>query len=161
MRLGTGIWERVNRFIDIENANHKALFLHKLITRPASDFVQIMKGLMSGNRDMVQMVQSIADEASAELRQEEYDDAMGTYDEPTEQPPLEDDGFPDPEQDEGGEYSDPLLNDLLGGGSSSEEPTSSEPDYSTMSKPDLQRAMDAALDAGDFQLAAKIGPHLH
>ncbi len=161
IRLGTGIWERVNRFIDIENANHKALFLHKLITRPASDFVQIMKGLMSGNRDMVQMVQSIADEASAELRQEEYDDAMGTYDEPTEQPPLEDDGFPDPEQDEGGEYSDPLLNDLLGGGSSSEEPTSSEPDYSTMSKPDLQRAMDAALDAGDFQLAAKIGPHLH
>lgn len=163
IRLGTGIWERVNRFIDIENANHKALFLHKLITRPANDFVQIMKGLMSGNRDMVQKVQEIADEASSELRQEEYDDAMGTYDEKTEEPPLEDDGFPDPEKGDDGEYSDPILNDLMRSSDdlgSSEEP-SGELDYANMSKRQLQDLMDDALDAGDFALAGKIGPHLH
>jgi len=160
IRLGTGIWERINGFVDIENPNHKALFLHKLITIPAHEFVEIMKGLMSGNRDMVQKLKDIAEEASAELRQEEYDDAMGTYDEPSKQPPMEDDGFPDPEQDDNGQYSDPLLNDLLGGSSSEEEP-SDEIDYSRMSKSDLQRAMDAALDAGDFELAGKIGPHLH
>lgn len=161
IRLGTGIWERVNRFIDIENANHKALFLHKLITRPANEFVQIMKGLMGGNRDMVQKIQELADEASMELRQEEYDDAMGTYNEPTEQRPNDDDDeFPNPENDDDGEYSDPLLKDLLGKGDKTDEP-SGEPDYANMSKRDLQDLMDDALDAGDFALAGKIGPHLH
>jgi hypothetical protein len=159
IRLGVGIWEKVAQYIDIENESHESLFYHKLITLPAREFNSLMSGLVKGDRPSVMRMKGIADEASAELRQEEYDDAMGTYDEPTEQPPM-DDGFPDPEQDGGGDYSDPLLNDLLGGGSQ-EQPTSSEPDYSTMSRGDLQRAMDDALDVGDFELASKIGPHLH
>jgi hypothetical protein len=161
IRLGTGIWEKVSRFVDIENDSHKSLFYHKLITKPASEFVEIMRGLMKGDRNMVERVQNIADEASEDLRQEEYDDAMGTYDEkPEETPPTEDDGFPDPEKEDDGQYSDPLLNDLMSGSSQQDEP-SGEIDYSTMSKPDLQRAMDDALDSGDLVLAGKIGPYLH
>lgn len=160
IRLGVGIWEKVSRFIDIDNPQHEALFYHKLVTLPAEEFNEIMRGLVAGNVEAVRLVQDIADEASESLSGEEYDNAMGTYDEPTEQPPREDDGFPDPNEPES-EYSDPELERLLGGGSQEEQPTSSEPNYSEMSKPDLKRAMDDALDAGDFETAAKIGPYLH
>ena len=61
--------------------------------------------------------------------------------------------------DEDDDYSDPVLRDLLGG-SSSEEP-SGEPDYSNMSKSELESLMDDALDSGDFELARKIGPYLN
>jgi hypothetical protein len=162
IRLGVGIWEKVSRFIDIENEQHEATFYHKLVTLPAEQFNELMRGLVRGDRDSVQRVQAIADEASADLRQEEYDDAMGTYDEPTEQPPMEDDGFPDPEREgEEGQYSDPELNRILGGQSQEEPQGGGEPDYANMSRRELQGLMDDALDAGDFELASKIGPHLH
>lgn len=161
IRLGVGIWEKVSRFIDIESEQHEALFYHRLITLPATEFNELMRGLVKGDGTSVARVQEIADSTSEELGDEEYNDAMGTYDEPTEQPPLEDDGFPDPENDEGGEYSDPELNRILGGDSSGdEETTSGEPDYSTMSHRDLQSAMDDALDSGNFALAGKIGPYM-
>jgi hypothetical protein len=159
IRLGVGIWEKVSQKIDVENPKHEALLFHKIVSLPSTEMNSLIRGLVSDNENSIDKLQEMSDEVSAELRQEEYDDAIGSYDEPTEQPRGEDDGdFADPEQEDN-EYSDPLLRDLMGGGSQ-EEP-SSEVDYSTMSKPDLQRAMDDALDSGDFVLAGKIGPHLH
>ena len=153
IRLGTGIWEKVSRFIDIDDGRHKSRFYHKLVTRPADEFVDIMKGLMKGDRNMVELVQRFADETSDELRQEEYDDAMGTYDEKPEPSGEDEDGFPSrPEFPQ----EEPSGNDV----NPQEEP-SGEIDYSTMSVRDLQIAMDDALDNGDFDLARKIGPYIH
>lgn len=154
IRLGVGIWERVSRYIDIDDSQHEALFYHKLVTLPAEEFNTLIKGLVKGDRNSVERIQEIADEASAELRDEEYNEAMGTYDEREDEPELEG-GEEGPE----GTYSDPELERILGG--SKEEPTSGEPDYANMSKRELQELMDDALDNGDFALAAKIGPYLH
>jgi hypothetical protein len=156
IRLGVGIWEKVSRYIDIDNPQHEALFYHKLVTLPAQEFNEVMRGLVKGDRNSVQRIQEIANEASDELRQEEYDDAMGTYD-PSDEPVGGDDDYPDPDREEG-QYSDPELERLLGG--SKEEEPSGEPDYANMSRIELQRLMDDALDRGDFETASKIGPHL-
>jgi hypothetical protein len=156
IRLGVGIWEKVSRFIDIDNPQHEALFYHKLVTLPAEEFNQLMKGVVKGDRNSVEEIKSIADQASEELRAEEYDEAMGTYDEKDDEPEL----AGGEEDVEDGEYSDPVLRDLLGGGSGETEEPSSEPDYANMSPSELQRLMDDALDRGDFETASKIGPHL-
>ena len=156
IRLGVGIWEKVSRYIDIDNPQHEALFYHKLVTLPAEEFNGLMRGLVRGDRNSVQRVQEIADEASNELRDEEYNEAMGTYNERDDEPtPAGEDEGPE------GEYSDPELNRILGGSKETEKPESGEPDYSKMSKRELQDLMDDALDNGDFALAAKIGPYLH
>ncbi len=156
IRLGVGIWEKVSRYIDIDSAEHEALFYHKLVTLPAEEFNQLMRGLVKGDRDSIQEVESIADQASEELRAEEYDEAMGTYDDNDDEPEL----AGGEEDVEDGEYSDPLLRDLLGGGSQETEEPSGEPDYANMSRKDLEELMNDALDKGDFEMAAKIGPHL-
>jgi len=157
IRLGVGIWEKVSQYIDIENESHEALFYHKLITLPAIEFNGLMSGLVKGERESVVKIMAIAEEASAELRQEEYDDAMGTYDEKSEERPMGDDGFPDPDGEEG----DSELERLLGKGSQEEPSGDSEPNYEKMSTSQLQKAMDDALDAGDFKLASVIGPYIH
>ena len=155
IRLGVGIWEKISQFIDIENPNHEALLFHKLVSLPASEMNSLINGLLKENENSVRKIQEMADEASEQLRAEEYEDAIGEYeDEDEEEPtPAGDDDVED------GDYSDPVLRDLLGG-SSSEEP-SGEPDYSNMSKSELESLMDDALDSGDFELARKIGPYLN
>jgi hypothetical protein len=153
IRLGAGIWEKVSRYIDIDNPQHEALFYHKLVTLPAEEFNELMKGLVAGRTDAVREVQAIADEASESLRQEEYDDAVGTYDEPTDEPTPA--GGEGPE----GEYSDPELERILGG-QKQDEPTTDEPDYANMSKRDLQDLIDDALDRNDFETVAKISKYL-
>jgi hypothetical protein len=165
IRLGTGIWEKVSGFVDINDGNHKAVFLHKLITRPASEFVDIMKGLVRGDEEKVRVIRGIADEASHELRDEEYGEAMGDYDEKTEEPTGGDydDGFPDPDGDD---EEDSIWDNhfKMGTGQSlgSDEPEEEgELDYSTMDRSELQRHMDDALENSDFELAAKIGPHMN
>ena len=105
---------------------------------------------MRNDQDSISEIQSIADEASEDLRNERYEDATGGYDEDDEESEVE---------DTDDEYTDPLLNDLLGDGSSEE--TSGEPDYENMSRRELQDLMDDALDNGDFEMAKKIGPYLH
>ena len=147
IRLGTGIWEKVSRFVEIENPNHKAVFLNKLITKPANEFVGIMKGLMKNDPEMVEVIQSIAEEASEELRNEEYEDAMGTYDEPS--------GDEEGDVADGDEnVPDDELDNLLGG-------NDDELDYSEMDITDLRKAMDDALDNGDYGLAKEIGKYLN
>ena len=155
IRLGVGIWEKISQFIDIENPNHEALLFHKLVSLPASEMNSLINGLLKENENSVRKIQEMADEASEQLRAEEYEDAIGEYeDEDEEEPtPAGDDDVED------GDYSDPVLRDLLGG-SSPEEP-SGEPDYSNMSKSELESLMDDALDNGDFELARKIGPYLN
>ena len=150
IRLGVGIWEKVSRFIDVDDGEHEALFYHKLVTLPAEHFNELIKGLLRNDQDSISEIQSIADEASEDLRNERYEDATGGYGEEDEESEVE---------DTDDEYTDPLLNDLLGGGSSEE--TSGEPDYENMSRRELQDLMDDALDNGDFEMAKKIGPYLH
>jgi hypothetical protein len=151
IRLGVGIWEKVSRFIDVEDGEHEALFYHKLVTLPAEHFNELIKGLLRNDQDSISEIQSIADEASEDLRNERYEDATGGYEEDEEE--TSDYGDEDTE----GDYTDPLLNDLLGGSS---EETGGEPDYENMSKRELQDLMDDALDNGDFELVDKLRKHL-
>lgn len=151
IRLGVGIWEKVSQKIDIDNPSHEALLFHKIVSLPSTEMNSLIKGLVSDNENSINKLQEIADEASTELRQEEYDDAIGTYDEPNEPTPAGEDEGPE------GQYSDPELERILGG--STQEP-SGESDYANMSQSQLQELMDDALDNGDFELASKIGPYL-
>lgn len=148
IRLGVGIWEKVSRFIDVDDGEHEALFYHKLVTLPAEHFNELIKGLLRNDQDSISEIQSIADEASEDLRNERYEDATGGYGEDEEETSEYGD------EDTEGDYTDPLLNDLLGGSS---EETSGEPDYENMSRRELQDLMDDALDNGDFEMAKKIG----
>jgi hypothetical protein len=90
---------------------------------------------------------------------------MGDYDEKTEEPTGGDydDGFPDPDGDD---EEDSIWDNhfKMGTGQSlgSDEPEEEgELDYSTMDRSELQRHMDDALENSDFELAAKIGPHMN
>jgi hypothetical protein len=154
IRLGVGIWEKVSQHIDIENPKHEALLFHKIVSLPADEMNSMIGGLLKDNENSVRKMEELSREASDELRDEEYGEAMGDYDEPTEEPtPAGEDEGPQ------GQYSDPELERILGG-QQQDEP-SGEPDYSSMSPSQLQDLMDDALDRGDFETASKIGPYLH
>jgi hypothetical protein len=48
IRLGVGIWEKVSRFIDVEDGEHEALFYHKLVTLPSELVNLIMRIFKKG-----------------------------------------------------------------------------------------------------------------
>ena len=148
IRLGVGIWEKVSQYVDIENPQHEALFYHKLVTLPATQFNDMIRGLVKGDSSSIEMVESIAGEASDDLRAEEYDEAMGTYDDNEEEGDME---TLDGEDDD----IDVDLQDLLGGGLEG-----SEPDYSTMSKSELQSILDDAFDRGDMETVKEVGKYI-
>lgn len=152
IRLGVKIWEKVSQFVDIENPQHKSLFYHMLVKLPANQFNELIKGLVRDDRNAIDQIKEIADEASEQLRQEAYDEATGKYNEDPEH------DTPNGSEEEDVDVVDPELDRLLN--NNPEEETEDEVDYSNMSRRDLEKLMDDALDNNDFELASIIGEYL-
>lgn len=157
IRMGVGIWEKVSQYIDIENPEHEALLYQKIVSLPAQEMNSLIGGLLKDDQNSINVIEELADEASRELSEEEYEDAISQYDDEDYGYEDEDGEFADGEPGEDdGEYSDPLLKDLLSG-SNDDEPRG----YEDMSQPELERLMDDALDNGDFEKAREIGKYLN
>lgn len=147
IRLGVGLWEKILEFIDVENKKHETYFYHELVSKPAREFNEIIKGIMNNNKEIMDKVRKISNDIIEEIKNEEYEDAIGHYEDDT--PPNDNKG------DEEG-FSDDVISNLMGG-----DETPTEDDYSTMSKKQLNDLLNQAIDNGDFDKAGEIGSYLN
>lgn len=147
IRLGPTMWSKFIEVIPGDNQEVISLTWHKMQELPDEEFNSIIEGLLEERDEAKNKVRELAEESIEELRQEGYDDAIGSSD----------DDYGDDEE----EYS---TDDLLGGGQPEETPGTpeevGEPDYSTWSKTDIQDEIDDALDRGDFDLVSTLAQYL-
>lgn len=149
IRLGSKIWEKFVQQIPVENQEVISLTWNMLQELDDEEFNSIIEGLVSGRGDAQNAVRRMADEASEELRREASEDVFGGY----EDSPEEEDGdtLTPPEDEE--ETPEVTMDDIL--------PSDDEPNYESMSKRELEREIDTALDAGDMDLVRMLGSILN
>lgn len=147
IRLGTKLWERFVQQIPADNQEVISLTWNMMQSLPDNEFNSIVEGLISNRTESQQKVRRMAEEALEELQREASDDVFGSYE---DSPESEDDGdtLTPPQNDD----ENPI-------GLEPEEPIG--PDYESMSKKDLQLAIDDALDAGDMDLVRYLGSLLN
>jgi hypothetical protein len=152
IRLGTKIWERFVSQIPVDNQEVISLTWNMLQELPDTEYNNVIEGLIQNSTNAEQKVRRLADEALEELRKESSDDVFGGYD---DSPEEEDDGDTlTPPEEEGGREVTPSPE--------IDEPSEpSEPDYERMSKRELEREIDSALDTGDMELVRHLGSILN
>jgi hypothetical protein len=144
IRLGQHLWSKFVEQIPVDNQEVISLTYNMLQQLPDSDFNSIMDGLANDRDEAKNRVKQLAEDAIEELRGEDYEEAIDQYSgAETRSTAFVDD-----------------VDTMLGGGEEPHEDQPEEIDYSSWSKPDLQRALDDALDAGDMDLVRKIGQYL-
>lgn len=153
IRLGTKIWEKFVSQIPVDNQEVISLTWNMLQELPDTEFNSIIEGLIQNGGEAQQKVRRLAEEALDELQREASEDVFGGYEDSPEQ---EEDGdtLTPPEEDE---EEDDILSGLI----NQEPEESGEPDYESMSKRDLEIAIDSALDDGDMDLVRKLGAILN
>lgn len=153
IRLGTKIWEKFVAQIPVDNQEVISLTWNMLQELPDTEFNSIIEGLIQNGGEAQQKVRRLAEEALDELQREASEDVFGGYEDSPEQ---EEDGdtLTPPEEDE---EEDDILSGLI----NQEPEESGEPDYESMSKRDLEIAIDSALDDGDMDLVRKLGAILN
>lgn len=147
IRLGVGLWEKILEFIDVENKKHETYFYHELVSKPAREFNEIIKGLMNNDKEIMDKVRKISNDIIEEIKNEEYEDAIGHY---------KDDTTPNDNKGDEEGFSDDVISNLMGG-----DETPTEDDYSTMSNKQLNDLLNQAIDNGDFDKAGEIGSYLN
>jgi hypothetical protein len=154
IRLGAKIWEKFVAQIPMDNQEVISLTWNMLQELPDNEFNSIIEGLIQNRTEAQQKVRRMADEALEELQREASEDAFGGYeDSPGDE--EEDDVATPSDEDE--EEEDDILQGILRG----QETDDYEPDYESMSKRDLELAIDHALDAGDMKLVKYLGSILN
>jgi len=153
IRLGTKIWEKFVAQIPMDNQEVVSLTWNMLQELPDNDFNSIIEGLLQNKTEAQQKVRRMADEALEELRSEASEDVFGGYE---DSPEGEDEGDTLTPPEEGGE--DDELTRLIRG---DEPEDAGEIDYESMSKRDLEIAIDDALDTGDMDLVRYLGSILN
>ncbi len=116
------------------------------------EFNSTIEGLISGSGDAQNKVRRLADEALEELRQESSDEVLGGYEEEGEE--EDGDTLVPPSEDS----SEVNIDDIM---TNDGEEESDEPNYESMSKRDLEREIDLALDTGDMDLVRHLGSILN
>ena len=156
IRLGQHIWTKIVENIPVDNQEVISLTFNYLQQLPTEDFNNLIKGLLNGDQDAKNRVETMANEALEQLRNEAYKDSTGGYEDSPEDETPPDDIPPDDDvlTQPGGQEVNPA-------GIEDQPPEDTEPNYSSMSKRDLERAIDAALDSGDMNLVKKIGSYLN
>lgn len=150
IRLGTKIWERFVALLPADNQEVLSLVWNQIQLLPDNEFNSLIEGLIEDKTDTQQKIRRMADEAIQELKDEEYQEALGDYEDEDQDYEDEDEELLEPDGDE----KDTFLTDL---GSDEEEGV----DYETMSRRDLELAIDDALDAGDMELVRYLGSLLN
>ena len=154
IRLGTKIWERFVEQIPVDNQEVISLTFNMLQGLPDSEFNELIEGLIRRSGNAQNKVRRMAEDALEELQREASDDEFGGYE---DSPGQEDDSdtLTPPEE---GEEEDDELSRIIRGQETEED---DEIDYESMSRRDLEIAIDAAFDAGDMNLARHIGSILN
>jgi len=138
----------------------------RLCGMDADRFLNIMKRILDPNQSAKTDLEAIIREVNGEITEEERDYQMSKLDggdDDYDDSDYKDQGEEDGEYaDGGGEESDidNLISRTARGGKEEGKDKKEVDEYATMSVPALQRAMDAALDDGDFELVRKIGGYL-
>jgi len=154
IRLGTKIWERFVEQIPVDNQEVISLTFNMLQELPDSEFNELIEGLIRRSGNAQNKVRRMAEDALEELQREASDDEFGGYE---DSPGQEDDGDTLTPPEEGEEEDDDLSRIMRG----QETEEDDEIDYESMSRRDLEIAIDAAFDAGDIELARHIGSILN
>lgn len=149
IRLGAKIWEKFVQQIPVDNQEVLSLTWNMLQGLGDEEFNSTIEGLISGSGDAQNKVRRLADEALEELRQESSDEVLGGYEE--EDGEEDGDTLTPPEDDTPKiDMDDVLTND-----------ESDETNYESMSKRELEREIDLALDSGDMDLVRQLGSLLN
>ncbi len=158
IRLGTKIWERFVSQIPFDNQEVISLTWNMLQELPDTEYNQIIEGLVQNSADAEQKVRRMSEEALEELRKEASEDAFGGYD---DSPEGEDDGDTLTPPEEGDTLTPPEEEGGVGLRPEPEIEEPSEPDYERMSKREIEREIDSALDVGDMDLVRHLGSILN
>jgi len=149
MRLGPGMWEKFLECIEDEDYKIKHWLFQQLTQLEAPKFHSFMKEILSSTHECKKVIDHLR-----ELHQQ-----------------VEDDSLEDIVTGDEGNFDDGL-DDLLGNiGIAPPEETGreitpsipepqGEPNYSEMSKSEIQGLIDDALDAGDFDTVSKLHKYL-
>jgi len=152
IRLGAKIWEKFVQQIPVDNQEVLSLTWNMLQGLGDDEFNSTIEGLISGSGDAQNKVRRLADEALEELRQESSDEVLGGYEE--EDGEEDGDTLVPPSEDS----SEVNIDDIM---ANDGEEESDEPNYESMSKRDLEREIDLALDTGDMDLVRQLGSILN
>jgi hypothetical protein len=146
MRLGPGMWEKFLECINDEDYKIKHWLFQQLSQLPADKFHSFMKEILSSTHECEKVIDHLR-----ELHQEDENDSLEdivTGDENTFDAGLDD-----------------LLDDVGIAPSPQEDTpedtaTPEDVDYSEMSKSEIQKLIDDALDAGDIDMMDKLYKYL-
>jgi hypothetical protein len=135
--LAADLRDFINQFPEASTVDNMREFVFgKLMQMPAAEFLALMKGIFSREESAKAAIKSIIDEIRQEIQDWELGNAIG-FD--TEEEP----GY--------GNYSQTEP--------AAPETEASDEDYASMSTRELDAAIDAALDARDYDLVAKISKY--
>jgi hypothetical protein len=155
IRLGAKIWEKFVQQIPVDNQEVLSLTWNMLQGLGDEEFNSTIEGLISGSGDAQNKVRRLADEALEELRQESSDEVLGGYEEEEDDGEEDGDTLTPPEEDV--DSSKVNIGDIM----TNDDDEGGEPNYESMSKRDLEREIDLALDSGDMDLVRHLGSILN
>ncbi len=137
MRLGPGMWEKFLECIDSENYDIKQWLFRELTKLPAKQFHEFMKEILSGSQRCKEVVDTLKD-----LHKSDSSDSL-------------EDMFDETGYDDMGD-----ILDNLGVEPEVEDVENVEVDYSRMSKNEIMKLIDQALDKGDFKTVEELHKYI-
>ena len=151
MRLGPGIWEKFLECMEDEDYRIKHWIFEQLTKLPAKKFHSFMQEILSSSQECKKVIAQLR-----ELHQESEEDSLEdivTGDEGNFEDGLDDllgdAGIKGASPEETGREITPSIPEPQG-----------EPNYSEMSKREIQDLIDDALDAEDFDTVSKLHKYL-
>jgi hypothetical protein len=133
IRLGVKIWDKFLEVMDVDALPYKSQIFTELSTLPPDEFNSLINGILEDDQSSIQKVKDIIFDVIREVNQEDVENIMSQYDEPSETG-----------SEEGG-------NEEVG----TEEVGAEEiDDPRNWSKRDLENARDEALDNEDYRMVA-------
>lgn len=138
MRLGPGMWEKFLDCVGDEDYNIKQWLFRELTKLPAQKFHEFMKEILSGSqrcKDIMKELKDLHNQDQSESLEDMFDET----------------GYDD---------MDDILSHLGVEGSTETEEEDEETYYKNMSKSQLQKLIDDALDSGDFETVSKLHKYL-
>lgn len=141
IRIGPKIWEKLMRSLPDDAFEYKSDILSELFKLPAEEFNPLIEGIIKGDSRSLQRIKEIAEDIINDYKQDEYDDAMGDndYDDEDETTLSSDDKMKqEPEETENEDDFDP----------------------SKLSKSELQKMIDDAIDDDDWEKVDQLSKFL-
>lgn len=136
----------VHQYKDIDAfPNLREHFFGKMILLPSEEFLSLMKGILMKTPEARKKVDDMLDEIVKELKEWELSGHLTNYEEEEEH------------SEEERSFGDDVLDRIT---KDDKLKTPTDIDYSKLSKRDLEDEINAALDAGNYELVGKLSKYL-